>query len=68
VLLVSSHEDYAIEGVHVYRGEELPQPGQVITVEVAQSPVPGPAKSDRARVTRVVPGDRFPVRATLLKR
>jgi hypothetical protein len=67
VLLVKSNEN-VIDGMHVYRGEELPEPNQVITVEVALSPVPipGPPKTSLARVTRVVPGDKFPVRATEL--
>jgi hypothetical protein len=68
VLLV--HQDAnAVDGMHVYRAEELPEPDQVITVEVALSPAPspGPPESGLARVTSVVPDDRFPVRATLLE-
>jgi hypothetical protein len=65
VLLVHS-DDNLVEGMHVYRGEALPAVNQVITVEVALSPVPihGPSTNSRARVTRVVPDDKFPVHAT----
>lgn len=68
VLLVAS-SDRPVDGMHVYRGEELPEPDQVITVEVALSavPIPGPAESSLARVTHVVPDDKFPVRATLIE-
>jgi hypothetical protein len=67
VLLVRS-DDNVIEGMHVYRGQALPAVDQVITVEVALStvPIPGPPDSRLARVTRVVPGHKFPVRATQL--
>jgi len=68
VLLVHRDEN-AVDGMHVYRGEALPEPEQVITVEVTLSPVPvsEPPKTARARVTGVVPDDKFPVRATLLE-
>ena len=64
VLLVHSNER-AVDGVHVYRGERLPEEDQFITVETARRPIPlhGPAKSHLARVTRVIEGDVFPVRA-----
>ncbi len=68
VLLVRS-DGRVIEGMHVYRGEELPEEDQVIMVELALAsvPIPGPPKSCIARVTRVVPGDAFPVRAMQLE-
>jgi hypothetical protein len=62
VLLVHRDEN-VVEGTHVYRGEALPDVDQVITVETAVSPVPGPPMSRRGRVTRVIPGDAFPIRA-----
>jgi hypothetical protein len=57
VLLVMS-SGRVIDGFFVYRGE-LPEPNQLITVTDELSPV-----SHRARVTRVLPDDEFPVRAT----
>jgi hypothetical protein len=64
VLLVHGDER-AIDGVHVYRGARLPEEDQFITVETALNPVPlhDPAQSRLARVTRVIEGDAFPVRA-----
>lgn len=62
VLLVH-RDDNVVEGMHVYRGEALPDVDQVITVETALSPVPAPPMSRRARVTRVIPDDAFPIRA-----
>jgi hypothetical protein len=47
-----------IDGFFVYRGE-LPEPNEVIIVEDELSSV-----SHRARVTRVLPDDKFPIRAT----
>ncbi len=68
VLLVHGDER-AIDGVHVYRGERLPEPDQVITVETALNPGPlhDSAPSRRARVARVIPDDAFPVRAVELE-
>jgi hypothetical protein len=68
VLLVHSDER-AVDGLHVYRGERLPERDQVITVETALNPVPlhGSALRHRARVTRVIKGDAFPVRAMELE-
>ena len=68
VLLVHRDEN-VIDGFHVYRGVSLPEPDQIITVETALSPVPisGPAKTCRARVTHVVPDDKFPIRAVELE-
>jgi hypothetical protein len=61
-------DDRVIDGFHVYRGTQLPAPDQVITVETALSPVaPIPVQSCRARVTHVIPGDTFPVRAIELE-
>ena len=67
VLLVHG-DGRAIDGVHVYHGERLPEPDQVITVETALNPVPlhYPAQSRLARVTRVIQDDAFPVRAVEL--
>jgi hypothetical protein len=66
VLLVHRDEN-AVEGLHVYRGEQLPQPNQVTTVTTKLSPVPfspsRPVQSRRARVTGVLPDHEFPVRA-----
>jgi hypothetical protein len=57
------------DGFHIYRGEQLPEPDEVITVEVTLSPVPttGPAEIKTARVTRLAPGDQYPIHATELK-
>jgi hypothetical protein len=68
VLLVH-REGNVLDGFHVYRGVSLPAPDQIITVETALSAVPisGPAKTCRARVTHVEPGDKFPVRAVELE-
>jgi hypothetical protein len=68
VLLVH-RDDRVIDGFHVYRGASLPAPDQVISVETVLSPVPlpSPVQSCRARVTHVIPGDKFPVRAIELE-
>jgi hypothetical protein len=57
------------DGFHIYRGEQLPEPDEVITVEVTLSPVPttGPAETKSARVTRLEPGDQYPIHATELE-
>jgi len=67
VLLVHSNER-AVDGVHVYRGPRLPEEDQFIAVETARNPVPlhDFAQSRLARVTRVIEGDAFPVRAVEL--
>ena len=59
------HGDHSlVDGMHVYRGEALPDVDQIITVESALSLVPAPPPmSRRARVTRVIPDDAFPIRA-----
>jgi hypothetical protein len=67
VLLVH-RDDRVIDGFHVYRGRQLPEPGQVITVETELSRDSfQKVRSCRARVTRVIPGDKFPVRAAELE-
>jgi|GraSoiStandDraft_12_1057312.scaffolds.fasta_scaffold412839_2 hypothetical protein len=65
VLLVH-RDDNVIDGFHVYRSTQLPQADQIITVETALSLSPGPVQSHAARVTRVVPDDKFPIRAVEL--
>ena len=66
-MLLVRRDQNAVEGLHVYRGEQLPEPNQVITVTAKFSPVAfspsRPAQSRRARVTGVLPDDKFPVRA-----
>ena len=66
VLLVRLDQN-AVEGLHVYHGEQLPEPNQIITVTAKFSPVPfspsRPVQTRRARVTGVLPDDEFPVRA-----
>jgi hypothetical protein len=62
VLLVHG-DDKLVNGMHVYRGEGLPDVDQFITVETALSSTTAPPMSRRARVTRVIPDDAFPVRA-----
>jgi hypothetical protein len=66
VLLVHCDEN-AVEALHVYRGEQLPEPNEVITVTTKLTPLPSspssPVQSCRARVTAVVPDHEFPVRA-----
>ena len=62
VLLVR-HGRNAIEDFFVYRGAGLPQHGQEITVESTLDSADRP----RARVTRVVPENDFPVRASELE-
>jgi hypothetical protein len=57
----------------VYRGDELPSEGQVITVELVgrlerlATASPVPPQSRRARVTKVIPDDDYPIRATELE-
>jgi len=57
------------DGFHIYRGEQLPEPDQIITVEVTLSPVPttGPTETKSARVTRLEPGDQYPIHAAELE-
>ena len=63
VLLVH-RDDNLVDSVHMYRGEALPDVNQVITVETALSAVPAtPPMRRRARVTRIIPDDAFPIRA-----
>jgi hypothetical protein len=57
----------ALDDLHVYRGEQLPEPNQIITVTTKFNPAlfsPSPPVQTRsARVTGVEPDDEFPVRA-----
>jgi hypothetical protein len=59
VLLVHRDEN-AVDGFHIYRGEHPAEPDQIITVEMALTPVPrvspGPSQTCSALVTRVIPG------------
>ncbi len=67
VLLVH-RDDRVIDGFHVYRGVSLPEPDQVISVETALSPVPVQSvQSCRARVTRMIPNEKFPIHAIELE-
>jgi len=67
-VLFAARDAHLIDGVHVYRGDQLPKPDEVIVVETALTLIPLQAvKSHRARVTQVVPEDKFPVRAVELE-
>jgi hypothetical protein len=66
VLLVLRDQN-ALDRLHVYHGEQLPEPNDLITVTTKFnpglfSPTP-PVQTRSARVTGVVPDDEFPVRA-----
>jgi len=60
-LLLVMSSDRVVDGFFVYRGE-LPKPNQVIVVVDDLAPA-----SRRARVTRVLPDDGFPIRATQIE-
>ena len=62
VLLVNRESNAIIgDGLCIYRGNDLPDLDQTITVEVH-----GPPDTYRARVTEVVPDHEYPIRAVEL--
>jgi hypothetical protein len=68
VMLVLRDADRVVSGFFVYRGEELPEVDEVISVGL-MTDVPGwfgYLSSGRARVTHLSPNDKFPIHAVEL--
>jgi hypothetical protein len=60
-VLLESAGGYRLDGAFRYRAKELPQAGEVITVE---DELGGPER--QARVNRTTAGEQFPIYATAL--